>query len=363
VVGEVVVYGASGYSGDLCTRALTRVGLRPVVAGRNAEALRPLAEDLELASRAVQLGEPRALRDLLATATVVLNCAGPFDRTIEPVVEACLDTGTHYLDLAGELSEFQLIERYDARARGVDVLLLPGAGFAVVPTDCLAVHVARRLPTASRLDLAFATSGGVSRGTLTTLLRDLPTRGAQLRGGLLVPARVGEERRTVDFGGGPVPVTTLPWRADGLTAARSTGVATIRTFVAVPGPSRVLLQVGAALGPVLRTAPVRAGLSRLVARAPAGPSPERRACGWSAAWAEAADDAGTSVAARLIGPEAYDLTAFCAVALVRRVLRGPVPVGFTTPAAAFGPDVVLDACGVRREDLPGGLPRPRGPSG
>jgi hypothetical protein len=119
------------------------------------------------------------------------------------MAEACLRQGAHYLDVTGEAVVFEALRARDAAARAAGVMLLPGAGFDVVPSDCLAAALAARLPDATRLDLAFLALGGVSRGTALTALEHLPVgRAWCARGGRLVPPPRGARTRDVDFGRG-----------------------------------------------------------------------------------------------------------------------------------------------------------------
>ena len=154
-----MVYGAYGYTGTLVAELAVRRGLRPVLAGRDAAKLRPLAERLGLEHRAFGLDEAaRALADVDAVA----HCAGPFSSTSGPMVDACLAAKTHYVDITGEIDVFEAVSRRDEDAKRAGVVLLPGAGFDVVPTDCLAALLHDALPTATHLDLAFLVQGGAS---------------------------------------------------------------------------------------------------------------------------------------------------------------------------------------------------------
>ncbi len=87
-------------------------------------------------------------------------------------------------------------------AESASVMLLPGVGFGIVPSDYLALHPKSRLPSAITLSIAFQ-ANGVSRGTLLTTLKDLPNPGVIRSNGELIPARAGNETRRIDFGKGP----------------------------------------------------------------------------------------------------------------------------------------------------------------
>ena len=347
---RVLFYGSNGYTGQLIVdRALER-GLRPVLAGRNAEAIERQAASLGLEHRVFPLDNPSAVHAGLAGIEVVMHCAGPFARTSQPMADACLRSGAHYLDITGEIAVFEALAARDAEAKARGVMLLPGVGFDVVPSDCLAAHLARRLPTATRLALGFQALGGVSRGTATTMIESGGQGGMVRRGGVLTAVPVAWKTRRIDFGAGPRLATTIPW-GDVATAFYSTGIGDVEVYVAVPAATRRAMIASRHVGWLLRTAPIRAFLLRAVRRRPPGPDSTARARGVSRLWGEAVDDNGLRVVSRLTGPEGYTLTALTAVAAVDRVLAGGARPGFQTPSLAFGADFVMQIAGVVREDV------------
>lgn len=347
----LLIYGAYGYTGALVVREAVAAGLRPVLAGRDASALAALATPLGLTWRAAALDDAPALDAALDRIGVVLHCAGPFVHTSRPMVDACLRRSVHYLDITGELAVFEALAARDAEAKERSVTLLPGVGFDVVPSDCLAAHLAQRLPTATQLTLAFRTVGGVSRGTSTTMAETSGEGGAVRRGGRIVTVPAAFRSRMIEFAPGEhSPAVTIPW-GDVSTAYHSTGIPNIEVYLAMSAAMQRSLRVSRWLAPVLRFGPIR---RRLVARArtsAAGPGESARARGGSRLWGEARDDEGRSVRARLLAPEAYTLTSRTAIAAARRVLGGGVATGFLTPSLAFGADFILEQRGVTREDL------------
>jgi short subunit dehydrogenase-like uncharacterized protein len=229
-------------------------------------------------------------------------------------------------------------------------MLLPGCGFDVVPTDCLAAHLARRLPGARRLALGLRATGRLSRGTALTAIEGLGRPGLVRRGGALTQVPAAWKTRAIDFVDGPRPAVTIPW-GDVSTAWHSTGIPDIEVYMAVPLRLRALLRASRFLGPLLGSDAVRRFLVARVRAGAPGPSPEERRRGRAFAWGEAEDDAGQRVASRLAMPEGYTLTAHAALAVVERVLAGEAPAGFQTPSKAYGPDFVLALGGVTRTDL------------
>src|SRR5690606_20707632 len=199
--GTLLLYGRHAFVGREASRAAQARGWEPILAGRNANEVEELAEELDLQARVFSLEDEGTVREALSGVTVVLNMAGPFQHTYRPLVEACLDVGAHYVDITGEMDVLIGIEDYDADARERGVMLLPAAGLDSVPADCLAAYLHRRLPTATRLRLAVQTTGpaGLPPGTLKTMisLAHLPDR--VIENGEPVEAS-GFAAGTVDFG-------------------------------------------------------------------------------------------------------------------------------------------------------------------
>lgn len=350
MANSFLIYGANGYVGEAAAQLAVAQGLRPVLAGRDAARLEPLARRLDLPWQACALDDAAALDRALRDVPVVLHCAGPYKFTSRPMADACLRAGVHYLDLTGEIPVFEALAARDAEAKARGVMLMPAVGFDVVPTDCLAVHLLRRLPSATRLELAFQSVGraGMPPGTQRTMIELLPFGERVRRGGELVVPERGEKLRMVDFGQGPVEAIRLTW-GDVFTAYHSTGIPEIEVYAALPPGMRRQIALLKALRPLFSLAPVRALLQRGVRP---GPDAEARANTVTHVWGQVADAQGRSAAARLHGPEAGLVwTTRAALAIVRRVLSGNATPGYQTPGGVFGPDLVLECEGVTREDL------------
>jgi short subunit dehydrogenase-like uncharacterized protein len=345
---DFLLYGATGFVGDAAARLAVRSGLRPVLAGRNAVKLERQAAELGVEYRAFSLDDPAAIDRALGSVSVVLNCAGPFRHTSMPIAEACLRTGTHYLDLTGDVPVLEALAALDAAAKVRGIMILPGVGFDVVPTDCLAVHLKQRLPTATHLALAFHSEGpaGFPPGTQRTAIEQIPYGSRTRREGRIEIPRRTPPSRTIDFGGGPLRVDWLMW-GDVFTAYRSTGIPNIEDFAVQPKAERRLLALAGYVRPLFKLASVR----RLALRAvKPGPTPFECAQTVTHVWGEVRDEEQRRVVSRLHGPEAGIVwTTRAALSAVRKVLAGDAPPGFQTPALAYGPDFVLECEGVTRE--------------
>ena len=345
----LLLYGATGYSGGLVARELLRRGLRPILAGRDARRTAAAAEALGLPHRVAAVDDPAALAAALADVTVVVNAAGPFAHTAGPIVQACLARGVHYLDLSGEVPAVDRLSALHATARERRVMVLPSVGFDVVPTDCLAAHVARRCRRGRSLTTAVSRPGFLSPGSAKTLLENVDL-GVARRDGAIRPLGLGSLERCFDFGGGPRPCLNVSF-VDVVTGFFSTGIRDITTF-AEATPLLRLLPIGVAMAPWLRTPigdAVGRALADLVWRDPPGAVDPRRFTMSVVAEVDGVD--GGRARARLTTPEAYDFTGVSAAAIAVRVLAGDVEVGFQTPARLFGADFVLTLPGVTREDL------------
>lgn len=325
-------------------------GLRPILAGRNSEKVALLSAELGLEHRAFTLDDEAAVDSALIDVAAVLHCAGPFSQTSKPMVAGCLRTKTHYLDITGEVAVFEAIAARDAEAKAAGVMLLPGVGFDVVPSDCLAAHLKARLPSARRLALGFQALGQISRGTATTMVEAQHQGGLIRRGGVLTSVPAAWKTREIDFGRGPVEATTIPW-GDVATAFYSTGIPDIEVYAAFPASTRRGMVASRYLGWLLGFPAVQQFQKRLIQAQPPGPNDAERAQGRSLLWGEVEDNSGKRLVSRLQGSEGYTLTALTALAIVAKVLAGQVSVGFQTPSKVYGADLILEIEGVVREDL------------
>ena len=349
-MGDILIYGATGYTGRLAAEHAVACGLTPVLAGRRAELLRPLAERLGLRHRAFGLDDRAALVDGLAGVGVVVHAAGPFSATARPMAEACLLARVHYLDITGEIDVFADLATLDARAKGAGVMLMPGVGFDVVPSDCLAAHVAARLPGATSLRLSVGGLTRASRGTAKTMVEGI-ARGTRVRRGSRIVALRGTPRGKADFGDGQRSTVRVSC-GEVATAWHTTGIPDIDVFFEADPLLRGAVALPSLAKAVLGAGPAQRFLKRQIdRRLPPGPTAEQRVRGRAVIVAEARDAAGRTVVSRLTTPEPYALTATVAVEIARRAAAGEAVAGFTTPSAVFGADFITGFDGVTRRDL------------
>ncbi len=347
----LLIYGVNGYTGRLVLEEALARGIRPVLSGRSAGAVQDLAAQHGLEARPAALDDAAALRRALDGVGAVLHCAGPFQHTAQPMLEACLATGAHYLDITGEIGVFEAMAAAHARGAQAGITILPGVGFDVVPTDCLAAHLKRRLPGATALELAFSGGTGPSHGTAATVVEGLGQGGAVRRNGRIERVPLAWRTRTVAFADKTRLCVSIPW-GDVATAFHSTGIPDITTYMSATPAGLRSMRLMRYLAPLLRLDMVKRFMRGRLRSRPAGPSAEQLERARSQVWGEARDASGNVVRARLTALTGYKLTALTAVRAAERVLAGGVPTGFVTPSKAFGADFILEFPGSVREDLP-----------
>ena len=348
---QFMIYGANGYTGQLITKYAKNYGLTPVLAGRNADRIKALAKELNLEYRIFGLDDPAELDKALTEISLVLHAAGPFIYTAKPMIGACIRNGVHYLDITGEIAVFELASRYDSRARDKNIVIMPGVGFDVVPTDCMSVYLKEKLPDATLLKLGFGSVGGsVSRGTAMTMIEGLGAGSAERKDGKIIKVPMAEKTMTIEIGSKRYLMMSIPW-GDISTAFHSTGIPNIETYTAVSASALRLARLQKYLGALLRRKWVKQYFRNKVDKRPPGPSDSRRSRARSFVYGQATNNNGDQVAALIHAPEGYTLTAITSVMIARAVLKGEVISGFQTPAKALGADFILQVDGVIREDL------------
>jgi short subunit dehydrogenase-like uncharacterized protein len=349
MTGNILIYGATGYTGKLIAKAARDQGLNPVLAGRNAEKVKTVAEPLGLAWRAFDLADTVRLDESLKDAAVALSAAGPFSATSRPMADACIRNHVHYLDITGEIDVFEALAARDAEAKAAGVMLLPGVGFDVAPSDCLAAHLKRRLPDATDLRIYIGGAASLSRGTAKTVIEGIAA-GVRVRHGGRIVSLDRAETGLCDFGQGLRPTVQMSW-GDVSTAFHSTGIPNIEVqFEAVPAV-KALARMPGFVKSFLGFPFMQSFLKARVDRQPEGPSDEARRSGRVRLVGVARNERDESVRSRLTTPDGYALTAVTAVDVAKRAASGAFKLGFQTPSLAYGADYILGFDGVRREDL------------
>ena len=345
----LLIYGANGYTGRLIVAEAVRRGLKPMLAGRNRDALDALGAPFGLTRRVFELNGIDEVQRNLEGVRILLNCAGPFSRTCAPLLEACLRQRSHYLDITGEIDVFAHCHKAHARARHEGVVVLPGTGFDVVPTDCVAAMLKQRVPDASHLVLAFEAIGGPSPGTARTSVEGLAKGGRARIAGEVVEVPLGwKAREFVRTDGSRRCAMTIPW-GDVYTAFVSTGIPNIETYMAVSPKTVARMRWMRLLRGLLGLAPVQRYLKTRAGRT-AGPDEARRQRSGCTVWGEATDAQGQVTALTLTTPNGYELTVTACLGIVERLLGDAPEGGYYTPSLLMGADYVLGLPGVLLHD-------------
>lgn len=350
-----MLYGATGYTGQLLAQEAILQGHRPILAGRNELKLKLMADKLHLPYIAVPLEDTHSLKRAVGQVGLVFHAAGPFVRTSRPMVDACLETGAHYLDITGELPVFQEVfqRRDEAEKRGV--ALMSGMGFDVIPTDCLAKFVSEKIARPEKLVIAIDAVGTVSSGTAKSAWGMAPLGTHELRQGKLIRVPFGKDVRSFEFTHRKAKALQAPL-GDLLTAFHSTGIPNIQTFVAFPSkivdsfhytwPATELLFP--LLKKVFESSWVMRKADAFLDEKVHGADEERRRRGRSFVYAQVTGK-GESAEAWLETLEAYTLTAKAGVLAVSRVLEAQ-PRGAFAPSEVLGKDFILQIPNTRRLD-------------
>lgn len=323
---KLMIYGATGYTGRMAAEHAKALGLDLVIAGRNTERLVLLATQLDVAYRVFA---PDALTtQSMDGIGVLLNFAGPFAQTAGALMQACIEAGVDYLDITAEINVYRLAEQLGAKAAEAGVMLLPGVGWDVVPTDCLAMHVARRVQNPQSLRVALQVAGSMSRGSALSV--------SEIMGAGLLARVDGElistpeaQPRHFDFGDGPALCAPLSF-GDLVTGWHSTGIPNITMFVHITGDAFP-----------------EGDLSQL----PDGPSAQQREAHRARAVAEVTGADGSVARSVIETVNGYTYTPLAAVEAARRVLSGERRPGFETPGRLFGVDFAQTIAGTTITDF------------
>lgn len=310
-MNPLLIYGATGYTGRMAADRAKALGLSFEIGGRNHVRMAALAAQLDVPFRVFDADADAA--SSLSGISVLLNFAGPFARTAEPLMRACIKAGVDYLDITAEINVYRLAEQMGAEAASKHVMLLPGVGWDVVPTDGLAVHVAKRVEQPFALSIALQVPGSMSRGSAMSV-SEIMGAGIMARVDGALIATPDATPRHFDFGDGPVLCVPLSF-GDLVTGWHSTGIPNIAMFVHISG-----------------NAFPEGDLSQLLD----GPTQAQREAHPAHAVVEVMGVDGVIARSVIETVNGYSYTPLAAVEAARRVLEGKRLSGFATPVKVFG---------------------------
>ncbi|MEK6780201.1 MAG: saccharopine dehydrogenase NADP-binding domain-containing protein [Bacteroidota bacterium] len=347
----IILYGSYGYTGNLIAKECRSKNLDVILSGRNAEALQKQSERTNYPFEVVDINNSVALKNLLAKGKVVIHCGGPFQYTAKAMVSACLETKTHYTDITGESAVFEMLSKLDDLGKQAGITIMPGTGFDVVPSDCLALHLKNKLPSASHLQLAFASAGGgFSRGTSKTMAEGLGYGSMIRKDGKLTKVQTGSLTKEINYGPFQIPSLNIPW-GDISTAWKSTGIPNIEVYIGSNAKQIAYAKSSNYINWLLRLRWAKNYMLKKIDQKPAGPSDEKRAKGRMYLWGKVWDGSGKEVSARLETLDGYTLTAKTSVLIAEKILAGNFKAGYQTPAMAYGADLILEIESTKRTDI------------
>jgi short subunit dehydrogenase-like uncharacterized protein len=344
---KFLLYGANGYTGKLIAKLAASYNLKPILAGRTESNIKPLADELQLSYRIIDLDNKAQLESALAEVKLVLHAAGPYVYTAKQMVETCLKTGVHYIDINGDISVFEMLKHYDAAAKEKNIMIMPGVGFDVVPTDCIALKLKKLMPDATHLKLAFASvGGGLSHGTAITMAGKIGEGGAARENGKIVKKPLGQKGMWVNFGEKKLFVMTIPW-GDVSTAYTTTGIPNIETYTGMAPKIHRMLKLQWAFNWLLRTEFVRNIIRKKIKAKPAGPNDEQRKNSSSLVWGEVSNVTGKTISAAIRSLDGYSLTAHSSLIISKKILADNFKAGYQTPAGCYGENLVNEIPGTK----------------
>jgi short subunit dehydrogenase-like uncharacterized protein len=347
----IILYGSYGYTGKIIAQECKSKNLNVILAGRNKEALEKQSKETSYSYEVVDISDSAALKNLLKKGSVVIHCGGPFKHTAGAMADACLETKTHYTDITGEHQVFELLAGYDQRGKEAGITIMPGTGFDVVPSDCLALHLKNRLPSATHLQLAFTMSkGGLSRGTSKSMTEGFGYGSLIRKNGKLTPVHLGEKVLEIDFGPFKTKTINIPW-GDISTAWRTTGIPNIEVYTGATDKMIRSARMTKYINWFLRLRWVKKYMLKKIDERPAGPSEEKRNSGRSFLWGKVWDDSGKECVSQLETLSGYSLTAKTAVLIAQKILNGNFKTGYQTPAMSYGADLIMEIENTTRKDL------------
>lgn len=347
----LLIYGSYGYTGDLICQIAAKKGWKPTLAGRNAEKLQAQAAKYGFPFLVFDIDETAKLEAALKEVELVLHCAGPFMHTAKQMIHACLKTQTHYLDITGEWSVFELLAGMDAQAKAAGIMALPGVGFDVVPSDCLSLYLKNLLPNATKLEIVLNNAGSkMSRGTKLTMAEGLGEWAAMRKDGKIIPVALAAFVKEITLNGKNRTAMNIPW-GDIATAWYSTQIPNIITYTTVHPKSIRTVKMGHYLRFFLRLPFIKNIAKKRIYKEGNPITEEMRQKAISQIWGCVTNAEGETKMALLTMPDGYLLTANTAIIIAEKVLQGQAKIGFQTPAMCFGADLILEADGVKREDI------------
>ena len=334
-----MIYGANGYTGRLVVDEAIKKGLKPILAGRS-ESVKELADEKGLDSQVFELSSNDDIIEQLSHVSVLANCAGPFSQTAAPMMRACINSNTHYIDITGEISVYEMGYGLDAEAKSAEIVICPGVGFDVIPTDCLAAYLKEKMPDATHLALGFAMKGSkASKGTAKTSVEGMAHGGKIRENGKMKHVPLAFKEREIDYGFGPRNAITIPW-GDVYTAFHSTGIPNIEVYFPNSSKSAAKLRKRQKYMKLLKVNWIRKTVQNRIDKIWKPNTAAQRAEAKSYVWGEVKNSSGESIEGRFTTVDGYDLTACGTVEVAEYLLADHSQSGYFTPSLLMGKELL-----------------------
>lgn len=336
---KIMIYGANGYTGKLIVKEAIERGLLPIIAGRSQHKLVPLAEEHKLEVRAFELSSISEVSSQLDDIDILIHCAGPFSATAQPMMEACLLSKTHYTDITGEISVFELAQSFHQKAVDAGVVICPGVGFDVIPTDCLASQLKQKMPDATHLALGFDSGSRMSPGTAKTSVEGLGQGGKIRKNGQITSVPLAYRCRTIDFGAGEKNAVTIPW-GDVSTAYHSTSIPNIEVYIPIsPRAAKGMRRLNW-IRWLLGLSLVQNMMKNKIEKTARGPNEAQRKKLITHVWGEVKNSQGKTITGRITTANGYELTYLGAVEVAQFLLQFEGNGGAYTPSGLIDNQLV-----------------------
>ncbi|MEO6167831.1 MAG: saccharopine dehydrogenase NADP-binding domain-containing protein [Chitinophagales bacterium] len=339
---QQMIYGATGYMGKLITRKLVEEGLKPILAGRS-ERVEQFARAYGLDHRIFALDQQEVVNENLKGISLLINLAGPFNLTNRPLVIACLANKAHYIDISGESTVFQTVFSFHEKAKEAGIMLMPGTGFGIVPTDVMALILKQEMPDGDKLVLGFAIEGRASQGTMRVGIKSIHQPGVEIVNGKQQAAKPAAKSFQTTIANKKMTMVQNPWRGDLFTAPITTGIQNIVTYTAFPKLLVTVMRHPSLFGGVMKSK----FMDWLISRMPEGPDEKELKNGKSYVYGKISNSAGEQLEKVMTGPEAYLYTAITTIHIAKNILKGDFKFGFQTPAGLYGKELITGIEGVR----------------
>lgn len=339
---QPMIYGATGYMGKLITRKLVEEGMKPILAGRS-ESVKVLAQQYGLDYKIFALDKQEAVNENLKGISLLVNLAGPFNLTNRPLVMGCIENKTHYIDISGETTVFETVFSFHEKAKQAGIMLMPGTGFGIVPTDVMALILKQEMNDGNKLVLGFAIEGRASQGTMRVGIKSIHQDGVEVVNGRQQAAKPAAKSFQITIANKKVTMVQNPWRGDLFTAPLTTGIQNVTTYTSFPKSLVMIMRNPGIFGGLMKSKLI----DWLISRMPEGPDEQELKKGKSYVYGKISNSNGQQVQKVMTGPEAYLYSAITTIDIAKRILKGDFKAGFQTPAGLYGKELITGIEGVR----------------